>query len=120
MSDIAGRIRQEVERWPDVTVELLGADFLEFKLGHRELGHLHGSRLADLPFPIKIREELVREGKASLHYIHPESGWVSFWIRSEEDIAAVVRLFRMNYERPWVLTSQIVRMTLPMLERDWT
>ena len=32
---------------------------IEFRLGRRELGHLHGDRVADLPFPRAIRDELV-------------------------------------------------------------
>jgi hypothetical protein len=102
VDDIAAAIRNEVGGWPSVTVERRGRDFLEFRLGRRELGHLHGSRLADLPFPVRIREELVRDGKASVHYTHPETGWVSFWIRSDSDIASVVDLFRLNYDRPWL------------------
>jgi len=50
-----------------------------------------------------VREQLVREGKAERHHILPQSGWVSRRIRGEEDIPAVIELFRMNYERPWVL-----------------
>jgi hypothetical protein len=58
--------------------------------------------LADLPFPLLIREQLVAEGKAEPHRVYPESGWVSYFIRDEADIARVVALFRLNYERPWV------------------
>jgi len=43
----------------------------------------------------------VREGKARPHHILPDSGWVSVPIRGEDDIADVVALFRMNYERSW-------------------
>ena len=53
--------------------------------GH-EIGHLHGSRLADLPFPVRMRKELVAAGKARLHHVLPETGWVSYPIRGEEDV----------------------------------
>ena len=36
-----------------------------FHVGRREIGHLHGDRLADLPVPVRIREQLVAAGKAS-------------------------------------------------------
>jgi hypothetical protein len=48
-----------------------------------------------------VREQLVRE-EAEPHHILLESGWVSRRIRGEDDIEAVVALFRMNYDRPWV------------------
>jgi hypothetical protein len=29
----------------------------------------------------------------------PDTGWVSFWIESEDDVSRVVELFRLSYER---------------------
>ena len=98
---IAERIEREVASWPDVSVEPHRFGGCEFRVGRRELGHLHGNRLADLPFPVRVREQLVREGKAQPHHILPESGWVSRRIRSEADVIDVIALFRMNYERSW-------------------
>ena len=73
-----------------------------FASGGASSGHLHGNRLADLPFPLLVREQLVTEGKAEPHHVYPESGWVSYFIRDRTDVARVVALFRLNYERPWV------------------
>jgi hypothetical protein len=77
---------------------------IEFRVGRRELGHLHGSRLADLPFPVRVRAQLVAAGKAEPHHVVPQSGWVSRRIRGDHDIADVVALFRLNYERPWAIS----------------
>ena len=99
---IAEAIERHLAAWPGVTVEERAAGFVEFKVGRRELGHLHGNRLADLPFPVRIREQLVAAGKASVHYVHPETGWVSFYIQGEQDLEAVIELFRLNYARPWL------------------
>jgi Luciferase len=98
-------IVREVSSWPGVTLARHRFGGTEFRLGHRELGHLHGSRLADLPFPLLVREELVAEGKAQPHHIFPESGWVSYFIRDGTDIDRVVALFRLNYDRPWVSSA---------------
>ena len=102
---VADAIIEEVAAWPEVTVHPHGHGFVELRLGQRELGHLHGDRLADLPFPVRIREELVSAGKASRHYIHPDSGWVSFYMSGPADVAGAVELFRLNYERPWLTSS---------------
>ena len=98
---IAERIEREIASWPDVTVAPHRFGGREFRVGRRELGHLHGNRLADLPFPVRVREQLVREGRAEPHHVLPESGWVSRRIRGEDDIDAVIALFRMNYDRSW-------------------
>ncbi len=102
---MAGRIHdaivREVSGWPGVTTGRHRFGGIEFRLEGRELGHLHGSRLADLPFPLLVRDDLVAAGRAEPHHIHPDSGWVSYFIQNETDIAQVVALFRLNYERPW-------------------
>jgi hypothetical protein len=95
-------IVREISTWAGVTTGRHRFGGTEFRFGRRELGHLHGNRLADLPFPLLVRNELVDAGRAEPHHIHPESGWVSYFIRDEDDIARVVALFRLNYERPWV------------------
>jgi hypothetical protein len=99
---IASRIQREVGTWVGVTVEAHRGGMVFFHVGRREIGHLHGNRMADLPFPVRIREKLVAEGKAELHYVHPKSGWVSYYIRSDQDIDPIIELFRMNYSRPWL------------------
>jgi Family of unknown function (DUF5519) len=97
----ATKIEREIASWPGVSVEPHRFGGVEFRIGHRELGHLHGSSLADLPFPMRIREQLVKTGKAEPHHVLPRSGWVSRRIDDDEDVIAVVELFRLNYERPW-------------------
>lgn len=96
---IAEHIAREVTSWPDVTSAPHRFGGVEFRVGRRELGHLHGDSLADLPFPVAVRDRLVRDGKANLHHILPESGWVSKHIRSDDDVADVIALFRLNYDR---------------------
>ena len=98
----ATKIAREVTSWNGVVVAPHRFGGLEFRIGRRELGHLHGSRLADLPFPVTIRKQLVAEGRAERHHILPDSGWVSVRIRAEGDVRAVIDLFRLNYDRPWL------------------
>jgi hypothetical protein len=37
-----------------------------------------------------------------LHYLHPQSGWVTSYIRREADMENIIELFRLNYARPWL------------------
>ena len=96
------RIEHAVGSWEGVTVSPHRYGGLEYRVGRRELGHVHGDRLADLPFPVPIRRELVAAGRAEPHHILPQSGWVSVWIRRDADADTVIELFRLNYERPWL------------------
>lgn len=72
---------------------------IEFRLGRRELGHLHGDRMADLPFPRRVRDQLIAEGRAEPHHALPDSGWVTRRVHGPEDVAAIVDLFRLAHER---------------------
>ena len=92
-------IRREVLSWPGVTEEPHRFGGGEFRLGKRELGHLHGDYLADLPFPVRVREVLVEEGKAMAHHILPQSGWVSYPIRDASAVPGALELFRLAYAR---------------------
>jgi hypothetical protein len=99
MEDIAGRIEREVSAWEGVTVHAHRFGGVEFRLGRREIGHLHGARWADLPFHRAIRDMLVETGRAEPHHVLPETGWVSRQIRDEADVQEVIDLFRLSYER---------------------
>ncbi len=100
MSMILEKIKKEILSWPNVTAEQHKLGGVEFRLNKREMGHIHGDRLADLPFPMNTRNELVSSGRASPLYVMPQSGWVSYWIeKGEEDVAAIIGLFRLTYEQ---------------------
>jgi hypothetical protein len=99
MGEIHRQVKAVVGGWPGVETTPHRFGGTEFRLGKVELGHLHGDRLADLPFPKRIRDELVAAGRASVHHILPETGWVSFYIRSPDDADAAIELFRLNYDR---------------------
>jgi hypothetical protein len=98
----AARIEREVASWDGVTVAPHRFGGIEFRVGRRELGHLHGDRLADLPFPVSVRRQLVEAGKAEPHHVLPDSGWITYRLRNEDDVQAVIDLFRLSYDRPWV------------------
>jgi hypothetical protein len=98
-------IAREVASWDGVTSAPHRFGGVELRLGRRELGHLHGDALADLPFPRRIADMLVETGRAERHRLLPDSGWVTRRIRGEEDVEAVVELFRLAHERAQVAAA---------------
>jgi hypothetical protein len=97
--NVSARIARELLSWPGVSSKPHRFGGVEFRVAQHELGHLHGDGVADLPFPLRVREELVAAGKASPHHHLPDSGWVTRYIAGPHDIPAVLELFRLNYER---------------------
>jgi hypothetical protein len=92
------RITKTVTSWEGVTVQPHRFGGVEYAIGKREIGHIHGDHLVDIPFTKKVRDEIVASGRAQPHHILPESGWVSFYLREEEDVGKVTALLRESFE----------------------
>src|ERR1700684_300678 len=105
------RIVSAVTSWDEVEIGPHRYGGLEFRLGKRELGHIHGDSLVDIPFPKNVRDEIIAAHEAEPHHILPNSGWVSLFLRTEDDVDRAIRLF----ERSFLLAQ--ARRTVPA-ERD--
>ena len=95
----ADEITAAVESWPGVQVAPHRFGGVEFRVGRRELGHLHGDRIADLPFPRRVRDALIAAGRARPHHVLPDSGWITVPIDGPGGAERGIQLFRMAYER---------------------
>lgn len=69
-----------------------------YRLGKREIGHVHGDSLVDIPFPVPIRDEVIAGGLAEPHHVLPDSGWVTVYLREPEDIETAVALLARSLE----------------------
>ncbi len=92
------RITEVVGSWPAISVQPHRFGGVEYVIGRREIGHIHGDSLVDIPFPKKVRDEIVAAGRAQPHHILPETGWVRFYIRQERDVEEAITLLRESYE----------------------
>ena len=95
----AERITAAVASWPGVESAPHRFGGVEFRLGRRELGHLHGNRIADLPFPRRVRNELIAEGRPRPHHVLPDTGWVTVPLGGPNGVEGAIELFRVAYER---------------------
>jgi hypothetical protein len=98
LSEISDKVQQELLSWPGVTIHDHRFGGIEFRVNGREMGHMHGDELADLPFPKDVGKKLIAEGKASPHHFIPQSGWISYYINGIEDIRGAIELFQIQYE----------------------
>jgi predicted DNA-binding protein (MmcQ/YjbR family) len=71
---------------------------VEFRLGRREIGHIHGDALVDIPFPTRVRQEIVAAGQARPHHVLPESGWVSVYLHQPDDVERAIALLRRSFQ----------------------
>src|SRR5512147_3219696 len=91
-------ISQAVLSWEGTSVHPHRFGGTEYRIGRRELGHIHGDHLVDIPFPSKVRDEVVAAGLAEPHHILPASGWVSLYLREAADVDRAVELLRRSFE----------------------
>src|SRR5215471_19306145 len=92
------RIDAALQAWPAITSQPHRFGGTEYNLGRREIGHVHGDSLVDIPFPKKVRNELVTGGRAEPHHILPDSGWVSIYLRQASDVERAIELLRLSFE----------------------
>lgn len=88
-----------VSAWPQLSVHPHRFGGREFRMGSAEVGHVHEGGVVDIPFPRAVRDVLVAEGMASEHHWVPDSGWVTFHMRTEQDLRHALRLMRLSYLR---------------------
>lgn len=94
---LTAAVRRDLLERPGVTEGPHRFGGIVFRLGSRELGHLHGDTVADLPFPPHIRDELIAAGRVTPG--HGDSDrWVSRSLSGPEDVEQIVALFRLSYE----------------------
>ena len=91
-------ITKAVTGWDGVTSAPHRFGGVEYGLGTREIGHIHGDHMVDIPFPKKVRDEIVAAGRAQPHHILPETGWVSFYLRQEVDVEQAIALLYESYQ----------------------
>ena len=92
------RIYEAVTAWEEIAHAPHRFGGTEFRVGHREVGHVHGDRLVDIPFPLRVRDELVESRAAEPHHVLPKSGWVSVYLRNPSDVDRAIQLLRRSYE----------------------
>ena len=94
------QITAEVTSWPGVEAGPGRRGEFAFRVGRREIGHLHGDRSAHFSFPKDVWTSLFEEGRIVEHPVFPgRVGMGARRIASEEDTRDVIALMRLNYDR---------------------
>ena len=94
------RITEEVVSWPGVVAGPGSRGEFAFKVGGREIGHLHGDHVAHFGFPKDVWRTLFDEGRIDYHPVFPgRPGFGARTIESAADVDDVIALMRLNYER---------------------
>jgi hypothetical protein len=86
--------------WPGVHEAWGERGERSMRVGRREIGHLHGDRVAHFAFPKAIGAQLRAAGRITPHPVAPDNpGMGARALATDEDIADVLALLRLNYDR---------------------
>jgi len=99
MMNFLKKLEEEVCAWPQVSVHPHRFGGKEFRYGSAEVGHVHTGGIVDIPFPRSVRDALLANGLAEEHRFVPNSGWITFHVRNEDDLKHAVWLLRLSYLR---------------------
>jgi hypothetical protein len=93
------KLEDELCAWPSISVHPHRFGGREFRFGRAEVGHVHTGGIVDIPFTRAVHDVLLERGLAQEHRWVPNSGWVTFRIRSQQDLDRALWLFRLSYLR---------------------
>jgi len=93
-------ITQQVTSWPGVEATTGSRGEWSFRVGKREIGHLHGDHAAHFGFPKALWQELYDAGRIGYHPVFPgKAGWAARRIETDADVDDVIAMLRLNYDR---------------------
>jgi hypothetical protein len=94
------QITDEVTSWSGVEAGPGRRGEFAFKVGRREIGHLHGDRVAHFGFPKQVWSTLFEQKRIDYHPVFPgKPGFAARAIDDQEDVRDVIELLRLNYDR---------------------
>jgi hypothetical protein len=94
------QITEEVTSWPGVEAGPGRRGEFAFRVGKREIGHLHGDHAAHFSFPKDVWRELFAAGRIGHHPVFPgREGPAARRIENDADVNDVIELMRLNYTR---------------------
>jgi hypothetical protein len=94
------QITEAVTSWPGVTAGYGDRGEFSFRVGRREIGHLHGDRAAHFALGKELGTSLRDRGMVVDHPVFPsKNAMAARAIRNQEDVDEVIELMRINYDR---------------------
>jgi hypothetical protein len=87
----------EVGSWPGITVGDHRFGGTEWRVGPREIGHVHAWGMLDIAYLRALRDALIDEELTGVHHLLDESGWTTFYIRTPDDYDHARWLVRLSY-----------------------
>jgi len=92
-------IEDTVLSWDHTSLHIHKFGGTQFNFKDKEIGHIHGNGLLDVPFSRAIKEQLILEsnGRVKEHHIFKKSGWISLQVQNALDKELAIRILMRSY-----------------------
>ncbi|WP_221886634.1 luciferase domain-containing protein [Halonotius roseus] len=91
------KLIEEVDSWQGVTTGEHRFGGTEWRVGPREIGHVHAWGMLDVAYLRALRDVLIEVGQTGVHHMLDQSGWTTFYIEHSEDYDHARWLVRLSY-----------------------
>jgi luciferase-like monooxygenase len=106
VSNMISGLKEWLLQLPDVVEAPHSFGGTEFQVNGRQFMHNHGPRYLDIHLSREDQERVLREGKAEPHRFTPaQAGWVTFHIRTDNDIETAKELITLAYNDARKITA---------------
>jgi pyridoxamine 5'-phosphate oxidase family protein len=93
-------ITETVTAWPGVEAGYGKRGEWGFRVEGKEIGHLHGDRVAHFGFPRELGAQLREQGRVGPHPVNPHSTKMAARaLETDDDVRDAIALMRLNYDR---------------------
>lgn len=96
LADQLDNIEAEVLSWHGTSSCMHRYGGIQFNYKGKEIAHIHSNGLLDILFTREIKYQLMNEGMVNQHHVFTRSGWISFYIKKNEDVAYAIELLRRS------------------------
>jgi hypothetical protein len=97
VAETVDRLIEEAASWPHVVAGDHRFGGTDFRVGPREIGHVHAWGMLDIAYVRPLRDELVGRGLTDAHHLLSESGWTTYYVESDDDYDHARWLLRLSY-----------------------
>jgi hypothetical protein len=70
----------------------------EYQVGGVEFMHSHGPSFLDIRLSLSDQAKVLEAGEADRHRFAPQAGWVSFRIKTSDDLDRAKKIIRLAYD----------------------
>jgi hypothetical protein len=95
--DYVDEIESEVMTWQNTSISFHKYGGIQFDAHQKEIGHIHGNGLLDVLFSREIKMQCIKAGRVQEHHVFKDSGWISLWVKNDDDKNLAVELLRRSY-----------------------